>query len=311
MTTLSSLDADLIDATAALAGGYLGYKWLSVLIPGIGGIWGFAVGAVIFGGLMMAVLGTATGKKWGENVKIALGDIGRSPLLAITNYITALILFDTAWDYAFEFFDPVFDVIFEVIPGGFELWPLLNPYGGGFLGASAIIAALLTIGWYSLIQWPQSCALWMVCQLIGGGDIGQCGDPKHTGFPCPGGFFDYPCPNTMPQFNMAKDTYSLWALPGDLLHIGLIPVAMPLCLALQYFRGVCEGKGKKHLKFLDFMLYPYDVLNEFVTSIGTLFLDIGAIHGNTHWHDIFHIFDHLVDSVKCKSFGMNYCGRQT
>lgn len=295
-TKLTAGDQDLFELAAAATGGYAGYLWLDVIIPGVGGYWGFAIGAVIFGGLMMALMGTQTGKAWATNVDAALTAMINDPFLAIVNYITALLMFDIAWDYAFEFFDPVFDLLFELIPGGYELWPELNPYGGGFLGASAIIAAFLTIGWYTLISWPQSCAFWMICKMIGGGKHGCIGDKN--GFPCPGGFLKYQCPETFKEYwNPKSNTYNLWALPGDLVHIGLIPIAMPLCLAIQ--------AAKKELTGFDVLMFPYHMLSEFVLYVGVLFLDVAYIE-NTDLKHFGHIFYHLFDQLKCKSWGMRY-----
>ena len=302
--------ATLFDVAAGAAGGWVGYAYGNSLIPGLGGYWGFAFGSVVVGGLMMVFMGTDMGKKWVQNVEHALHLMVKTPALAVMQWLFAMFLLDTAWDYAFELFDPFFDFVFEILPGGYTLWQDFNPYGKGYLQTSAIIALLITIGFYNLIGWPLSCFFWMICRLIGG-DKGEC-DGKvpqsSVGFPCPSGWFDYQCPNTFKNYWRGDaNRYGLYELFGDIVHMVLIPFAVPLCLFFQAVNGDCQSGKHEAFSVFDILMLPYVIMTQYIATSGTIFLDIGYLVHSVSIKDITHIFTHLFDELKCDSWQLKYC----
>jgi hypothetical protein len=301
-----SSESTYADIAFGLLGGYAGYVYMDSIIPGIGGLWGFTFGSLFFGLSAAAVFQTAAGQKWIQSVLIAADWLLHNPLMFFAYWLTSLICFDVAWDYAFELAEPLFDIVFEFIPGGFQLWRDLNPYSGNFLGMSAIIAVLMTIGMTEIIAWPLSCSLWALCRMTGSHTCST----NQSGFPCPSAWFDYPCPNSemfvKAGYWKGEDAYGLYSIPGDLIHMALIPLAIPLCLFLQIFNGVCDkGQQKRKVGFWDFAMLPVDILNEYMRTNGSLMLDIGYwLHNKSH---IGHLGYHLFDELKCKSFNMGYC----
>lgn len=307
-TTVTPTGMDIFAVTGSA---FLGYKYGDMLLPGVGGIWGGVMAGIMGGGLMSSLLGTDFGNQWLANVNLAVTAMINSPVQALAVWFTALVLFDSAWDYAFELFDPVFDIVFEFIPGGGMLMTELNPFSGGFLGASAIAATLLTVGAYDYIGWPMSCAMWSLCVLSGQDGGGSCsGGGAANQWPCPGGFVSYECPDQFPMFRGDyHQGYNGSKLLGDIAHMALIPVAMPLCLAIQFLKGLDGTTCKQTPDFpsvLSIMMLPVEMLQQFMYISGVLMLDIAYFNNNLF--NVPDMISHMVNELKCDSFNLGYCG---
>lgn len=309
-TTNLTVTTTEMDVVTALGGAFFGYTYGDSLIPGLGGVWGGAVGATLGGGMMSALLGTQFGTQWLANVNTAVNAMIDSPLQAIAVWFTALILFDTGWDYAFEFFDPVFDIIFEFLPGGSLWWGELNPFGGGFLGFSAISAAILTFGAYDYIGWPMSCMMWSLCVMMAQAHGQGCTDYGTGGsFPCPGGALTYECPDQYgPAFFRGNyhDDYNVTTILGDLAHMAMIPFAMPLCMVIQTLRGASHHGGScPKPGVMQWLMLPVLMVQEFMKTSGALMLDVAYLPNKLS--DPTRILTHFVNELKCKSYGLGYC----